>query len=557
MLKDMGINRKLYLLIGLVVGILAIAFFAFMVQNRRMETTMQMVDNDLQLLVSLNGMYADGLQTGQATRNVLLDPTDEKAKENYRTAHESFLKNADAARAVAPSPTQEPLRKISSLWDDDHRLKVEVQRLATEGKREEAVHMLIERETPAWREVKGLLLGLLKEQEKVFSVTKDREIADIKHRKIVLWAALPVTGIFFVILSLTLSRSITERISEGVAVADRLAEGDLTVNVAVTADDETGQLLRAMQKLAERLKGVVADVQTAAGNVASGSVQLSTGAQQMSQGAAEQAASTEEASSSVEQMNATIKQNADNSFQTEKIALKSAADAQESGDAVTAAVVAMKQIAEKITIIEEIARQTNLLALNAAIEAARAGEHGKGFAVVAAEVRKLAERSQTAAAEISSLSSSSVAVAEQAGAMLAKLVPDIQKTAELVQEISASSKEQASGADQINGAIQQLNHVVQQNAGSAEEMASTAEELAGQADQLQNAISFFKIGGAERSDRGIVPHAQKKPLPAHKIQIAHVRPGRKQAGADRGMNIDLGKAAHAKSDARDGEFEKF
>jgi methyl-accepting chemotaxis protein len=272
----------------------------------------------------------------------------------------------------------------------------------------------------------------------------------------------------------------------------------------------------------------------------------------MSQGATEQAASTEEASSSIEEMNATIKQNADNALQTEKIAQKSAADAQESGKAVTDAVLAMKQIAQKINIIEEIARQTNLLALNAAIEAARAGEHGKGFAVVAAEVRKLAERSQTAAAEISDLSGSSMEVAERAGTMLAKLVPDIQKTAELVQEISASSKEQSSGADQINGAIQQLNQVVQQNAGAAEEMASTAEELASQADQLQNTISFFKVDGM---DRRIFHEVQKKALPAHKVRIAHAQP--REKGNGKGVRLDLGHAGKTKADARDVEFEKF
>jgi methyl-accepting chemotaxis protein len=254
-------------------------------------------------------------------------------------------------------------------------------------------------------------------------------------------------------------------------------------------------------------------------------------------------------------MNATIKQNSDNAQQTERIALKSATDATESGKAVTDTVGAMKNIAEKISIIEEIARQTNLLALNAAIEAARAGEHGKGFAVVAAEVRKLAERSQVAAGEISQLSSSSVEVAERAGLMLAKLVPDIQKTAELVQEISAASKEQTSGADQINGAIQQLNQVIQTNAGAAEEMASTSEELATQAQQLQTTISFFKVDEHE----GLI----KSPT-AHKVQVAHLVQGTTKKApsnvtvAHKGVSLNLNESVrNGNGDGRDSGFKRF
>ena len=337
-------------------------------------------------------------------------------------------------------------------------------------------------------------------------------------------------------------------------MAKKLSEGDLNADIKVDSKDEIGRLMEAMKVMVGKLRNVVVDVKTASDNVASGSEQLSAGAQQMSQGTTEQAASTEEASSSIEEMNATIKQNADNSMQTEKIALKSASDARESGQAVAQTVTAMKEIAQKISIIEEIARQTNLLALNAAIEAARAGEHGKGFAVVAAEVRKLAERSQSAAGEISHLSSSSVQIAEQAGQMLAKLVPDIQKTAELVQEITASSKEQSSGADQINGAIQQLNQVVQQNAGAAEEMASTAEELSSQADQLQTTIAFFKVDGLDRAAAG----TRRALRPAHHAQIAHVAPRTaKQGNAAKGVHLDLGQETRTRGDSRDGEFEKF
>jgi methyl-accepting chemotaxis protein len=260
-------------------------------------------------------------------------------------------------------------------------------------------------------------------------------------------------------------------------------------------------------------------------------------------------------------MNATIKQNADNAQQTEKIALKSAVDATESGKAVSETVSAMKEIASRVSIIEEIARQTNLLALNAAIEAARAGEHGKGFAVVASEVRKLAERSQSAAGEISKLSTISVEVAEKAGAMLAKLVPDIQKTSELVQEISAASKEQTMGADQINASIQQLNQVIQQNAGAAEEMSSTAEELSSQAEQLQSTVSFFKIAGPATAPEMKRGAGEGQTALSHYLNASHPDPKQKviPGTASRHgvvLHLDGGNGGGSR-DSRDEEFEKF
>jgi methyl-accepting chemotaxis protein len=292
------------------------------------------------------------------------------------------------------------------------------------------------------------------------------------------------------------------------ALADTIADGDLTVQPKPLSDKDTLGL--ALERMVERLRGVVADAISASENVSSGSQELSAASEQVSQGATEQASSAEEASASMEEMASNIKQNADNAAQTEKIARQSAKDAEASGEAVNRAVSAMRTIAEKIGIVQEIARQTDLLALNAAVEAARAGEHGKGFAVVASEVRKLAERSQSAAAEIGSMSSDTVKAAAEAGEMLGRLVPDIRKTAELVSEISAACREQDIGAAQINEAIQQLDKVTQQNAGASEQMSATSEELAAQAEELQTSIAFFKVDSSGKKTNRVVARMTTK-----------------------------------------------
>jgi methyl-accepting chemotaxis protein len=329
------------------------------------------------------------------------------------------------------------------------------------------------------------------------------------------------------------------------AAAQEVAGGNLTVQL--TARSGNDELMLSLSSMVAKLSEVVTDVKGASNNVADGSRQMSSGAEELSQGATEQAAAAEEASAAMEQMSANIRQNADNALQTEKIAVKSAQDAQEGGKAVMQTVHAMKEIAGKISIIEEIARQTNLLALNAAIEAARAGEHGKGFAVVASEVRKLAERSQKAAAEISELSSSSVEVAEKAGGMLVRMLPDIQRTAELVQEISAACREQDSGAEQINKAIQQLDQVIQQNAGAAEEMSSTAEELSSQSEQLQGTIGFFDIGGEKMVRR-----------PLSKAGKAVAKPALKKAAAANSCRVSRASSSGAVLQMQsDEEYENF
>ena len=358
--------------------------------------------------------------------------------------------------------------------------------------------------------------------------------------------------------------SMTANLRATAAVAERIAAGDLAVTAKRMSDVDT--LGIALETMLEKLRSVVSDAMTAADNVASGSQELSSAAEQLSQGSTEQASAAEEASASMEQMASNIKQNAENAAQTEKIARQSAKDAQTSGEAVSKTVGAMQTIAEKISIVQEIARQTDLLALNAAVEAARAGEHGKGFAVVASEVRKLAERSQGAAAEISAMSSDSVKVAREAGDMLSKLVPDIKKTAELVEEITAACREQDIGAEQINQAIQQLDKVTQQNSAASEEMAATSEELASQAEQLQSTISYFSLDGQDRkrSSRPATGHALTTRPTRGVPAVAHITPSGKgggkakpSSGSGNGKGVKLNLESGNPADDLDSGYVQF
>ncbi len=343
--------------------------------------------------------------------------------------------------------------------------------------------------------------------------------------------------------------SLTQKIGQ-------VSDGDLTIEVESNTKDEVGNALSSLRNMVSKLKEVIGGVIASADQITTASTEMNQSSQQMSEGATEQASSAEEVSSSMEQMAASIQQNTENARETEKISRKAAKDIEESSKAVGETVNSMKTIANKISIIGEIARQTNLLALNAAVEAARAGEHGRGFAVGAAEVRKLAERSQQAAAEIDSVSKSSVEIAQQSGKMLNDIVPDIRKTADLIQEITSASVEMNSGSDQVNTALQQLNQVVQKNAANAEEVAATSEELNSQSLNMKELVSYFKIGDVLKSE--IRKGNGKSPRPSH-AQGEQRKDGKapkqfkpKEALKGNGVHFNLGSA-----DSHDNEYERF
>ncbi|EZP53349.1 methyl-accepting chemotaxis protein [Sphingomonas sp. RIT328] len=354
-----------------------------------------------------------------------------------------------------------------------------------------------------------------------------------------------------------LSRLVSQGLRSAGRAVEAVAAGDLHSEVQVHHQDEISDLIALVNTMSARLREVVRGIDETAQQVAAGSAQLSSASEQMGEGATEQAAAAEQASASMEEMAANIKQNADNAAQTEAIARQSARDAEGSGAAVTRAVAAMRTIADKIGIVQEIARQTDLLALNAAVEAARAGDHGKGFAVVAAEVRKLAERSQAAAAEISAMSGETVGAATEAGERLIRLVPDIRRTAELVAEISAACREQDIGARQVNEAIQQLDTVTQQNSAAVEQISGTAMTLAEQAGELQQTIGFFDLGdrpAARRATpRALTPLTRKRTLVATRKATPALAPGAMTDQRPRGHRLDLSSGG---PDAEDAEFDR-
>lgn len=560
-IADVKIGTRLNLGFGLIlILVVLVGYFGYRGVETISSATNTMLEGDAAIVEHASRLRANVVGMRRYEKDIFINIDTAEKVESYRKQWDEEREKGEKRLA--------DLEKASTLQQDKESIKVIKENLALYVAGFLKVYDAIkEGKIRTTQEANTAMAGIKDQSHKMEGVAVafaqeanhriegEQKVMNERTTSTVRVIAL-VVALAIVIGSITawlISRSIKKPVEVAAGVANRLAEGDLTVEIGDCSKDEMGQLLNSMKHMVERLRDVVTEVKSAADNVASGSQELSSSAETMSQGATEQAAAAEEASSSMEEMSSNIRQNADNALQTEKIALTSATDTQQGGKAVAETVAAMKDIAGKISIIEEIARQTNLLALNAAIEAARAGEHGKGFAVVASEVRKLAERSQRAAAEISELSTTSVAVAESAGALLTRIVPDISKTADLVQEITAASREMDTGAEQINKAIQQLDQVIQQNASAAEEMSSTSEELAAQAEQLQSVMGFFTLEQGGRAVPRPAPvrrqnaQARKPASPHVNIASAQVRSARPVVRLD----SDAGR------DEIDSAFEQF
>jgi len=458
-------------------------------------------------------------------------------------AKETFAAYLAVRGDVASLTTQAAKELAAGRKDRADQLNKEAQKLSATKARQ-----LLDK-------AEALLENLAKQNVAAMDKAMADSDATYQSARNLLIALLTVVAISGMAIGLWISLAIARALGRAGSLAAGIAGGDLTKTMEYRSRDEVGDLVGNLNEMVKRLRDVISRVQDSAENVAAGAEELSSSSEELSQGAAEQASSTEEASASMEEMAANIRQTAENAQQTTKISVKAAEGARNTNESVGQAVGAMRTIAEKIGIVQEIARQTDLLALNAAIEAARAGEHGRGFAVVASEVRKLAERSQLAANEINELSVSSVGVAERAGQMLEEMLPDIQRTTELVKEINAASSEQNAGAEQINRAIQQLDKVTQQNASAAEQMSATSQELASQSALMQEAAAYFRLD--DRGARSAPARRESKPpQPAAAVGPRAATPPKSSSTAP-ASKAETPKGVRVRLDEEDEAFERY
>ncbi|MGP3698111.1 methyl-accepting chemotaxis protein [Rhodobacter sp. NSM] len=512
--------------------------YALYTIDRLSDDMTVLVERDFERVRLAERLNAEQLRMKGAVRDHMLSPAAGKAKEReaVQAARANMREAFDALVAASPAADQPKLVEYEDLWTQSIKVNDKALLLSDEGRGEEARKLLWGDYFTRLQATRMHIMEDLRDQN--IAHLKETEAAASQARTLtmmlIVGAIVSASVIAFAMagwLILTIGRGL----ARALAVARRVADGDLTETAALRGNDELSDLLAALNGMVLRLRDVVGRVTAAVGQVAAGSAEVAATSEQLSQGANEQASATVQASASVEEMAATIRQSADNSSRTEKMASKAAQAARESGGAVSGAVEDMRSIADKILVVQEIARQTDLLALNAAVEAARAGEHGRGFAVVAAEVRKLAERSQAAAAEISQLSIGTARSAVSAGHMIDGLVPDIETTAQLVSGISIASHELAAGASQVSTAIQQLDIVTQQNTAAASELSASAADLSERSEDLRVAVGYFRIGSSPADPVASPPVAR----PEQRLEV--VGPRRVASGGfDFALNSDDG-----------------